>query len=474
VTASAQTADDGQDAAIDFAADAWARGGCVDPPAELGLPDAAARNRWRYTEGALRAARDLLDPLGDEPPVDSSSLRDISARAFIICAARYGFDAPTSAEAIAIADNVVAEAVRQAERDAIRRKESVNGQQQHAAGGGDIDLSALRPLSAYAVSEPSYLWRPYIQLGAVNLLVGDYDMGKTWVACAIAAAQTKGWQFPDPRTGKPADGVVEPSNVLYFTAENDPATIRFRIDRLGGDPDRVFIWDTSVKPLPKLSEIDQLDAAFVKAAARSAIFDPIQSGLDHRRNMDKANEVRPLLDALAGLARKHTCAILGLGHLNKATSLQAKHRIIGSIDFGAAPRSILVAAPLRSAGPDHRVLVHLKSSVSKRGRSLGYVLEGEDQNVEFTWTGAVDVDLDELLAPPRSERTDSKKDQAAEFLREFLADGEKTREAISEAAEARGISEGAIKRASIELKVKVGSFGFPRKTTWSLPAWVHQ
>jgi hypothetical protein len=347
--------------------------------------------------------------------------------------------------------------------------------QQSAAGDDDgPDLSALRPLSAYAVSEPSYLWRPYLQLGAVNLLVGDYDMGKTWVACAIAASQTRGWQFPDPRTGKPADGVLEPSNVLYFTAENDPATIRFRIDRLGGDPDRVFIWDTSVKPLPKLSEIDQLDAAFGEVAPRSAIFDPIQSGLDHRRNMDKANEVRPLLDALAGLARKHTCAILGLGHLNKATGMQAKHRIIGSIDFGAAPRSILVAAPLRSAGPDHRVLVHLKSSVSRKGRALGYVLEGEDQNVEFTWTGAVDVDLDELLAAPRSERTDSKTDQAVEFLREFLTSGEKTREAISEAAEARGISDGAIKRASQTLKVKVGSFGFPRKTTWSLPAWVRQ
>jgi RecA-family ATPase len=183
-------------------------------------------------------------------------------------------------------------------------------------------------------------------------------MGKTWVACAVAAALTRGWELPDGRTGTlPDSHTGEPQNVLYLTAENDPATIRFRIETLGGDTGRVFIWDTSVHPLPKLADGDLLDAAFAQVRPALSIIDPIQSGLDHRRNMDKANEVRPLLDALAALSRKYDCATLALGHLNKMSTQQAKHRIIGSIDFGAAPRSILIVAPHRDAGPEHRVLV---------------------------------------------------------------------------------------------------------------------
>jgi translation initiation factor 1 len=58
----------------------------------------------------------------------------------------------------------------------------------------------------------------------------------------------------------------------------------------------------------------------------------------------------------------------------------------------------------------------------------------------------------------------------AEFLREFLAGGAKTKDSVMEAAEARGIGESAVKRAAFTVRVRYGSFGFPRKTTWELPS----
>lgn len=330
-------------------------------------------------------------------------------------------------------------------------------------------LPALKPLSAYEITTPEYLWHPYIQRGAVNLLVGEWAMGKTWVACAIAAALTKGWHLPDAKTGEVPDGAAEASTVLYFTAENTPSTIRFRIERIGGDVERVRFWDTTVEPLPKLTDLAVWDAACTQARPSLVVIDPIQSGLDHRRNIDKVNEVRPMLDALSGLARRHGTAILALGHLNKAAGQQARHRIIGSVDFGAAPRSILMVAP-HGAGADERVLVHYKSSDAPTGCALGYAMKGEESSVEFVWTGGLEADVDELLTPPRSDRTDTAVNRAMVEVRDLLRDGPKSRGHVIGACKERGISESAARRAGRVLRVKIGSVGtYPRTTTWALP-----
>jgi hypothetical protein len=120
VTGEPHASDGGVTAAIDFAAGAWARGGYLEPPAEI--TDLAARNRWRFNQGALREARELLDPLGDDPPVDSTSLRNSIARAFVIGTTHFGFDPLSTDAAIAAADAIVGEAVRHVERDAIQRE----------------------------------------------------------------------------------------------------------------------------------------------------------------------------------------------------------------------------------------------------------------------------------------------------------------------------------------------------------------
>ena len=49
--------------------------------------------------------------------------------------------------------------------------------------------------------------------------------------------------------------------------------------------------------------------------------------------MNRANEARDMTKRLSLLAEKYKCAILLIGHMNKAGGNKAAYRGMGSIDF---------------------------------------------------------------------------------------------------------------------------------------------
>ncbi len=51
--------------------------------------------------------------------------------------------------------------------------------------------------------------------------------------------------------------------------------------------------------------------------------------------MNRANEVRPIFMRLGQVAQRTGCAILLIGHLNKAAGMQSLQRGLGSIDIAA-------------------------------------------------------------------------------------------------------------------------------------------
>lgn len=51
--------------------------------------------------------------------------------------------------------------------------------------------------------------------------------------------------------------------------------------------------------------------------------------------MNRANEVRPIFMRLGQVAQRTDCAILLIGHLNKAAGMQSLQRGLGSIDITA-------------------------------------------------------------------------------------------------------------------------------------------
>ena len=65
------------------------------------------------------------------------------------------------------------------------------------------------------------------------------------------------------------------------------------------------------------------------------IIDPIQAYLGADVDMNRANEVRPIFMRLGQVAQRTGCAILLIGHLNKAAGMQSLQRGLGSIDIAA-------------------------------------------------------------------------------------------------------------------------------------------
>jgi len=181
----------------------------------------------------------------------------------------------------------------------------------------------------------SWLWYPYIPYGKITLIQGDPGDGKTTFVLAIAALLTNGKPMPESE-----DTAAMPVTVIYQTAEDGLAdTIKPRLEEVSADCSRVIVIDESEQALT-LSD-SRIEQAIIKTNAKLLILDPLQAYLGNNVDMHRANEIRPIFKALAGVAERTGCAILIIGHMNKMNGAKGLYRGLGSIDIAAAVRSIL-------------------------------------------------------------------------------------------------------------------------------------
>ena len=163
--------------------------------------------------------------------------------------------------------------------------------------------------------------------------------------------------------------------------------------------------------------------------------DPIQAYLGADVDMNRANEVRPIFMRLGQVAQRTGCAILLIGHLNKAAGMQSLQRGLGSIDIAAAVRSVMFIGKLKH-DPTMRILTHEKSSLAPPGVSLAFSLGDEGG---FRWVGEYDITADEMLSGIEPQR-ETKTQQAKDLICTLLAGGKQVlSEDIDKAALERDI-----------------------------------
>ena len=185
------------------------------------------------------------------------------------------------------------------------------------------------------------------------------------------------------------------------------------------DLERVLVIDDRDTPLTLADE--RIARAIRENNARLVIIDPVQAFLGADVDMNRANEVRPIFRSLGDIAQATGCAIVLIGHLNKAAGTQSTYRGLGSIDITAAVRSLLFIGKLKDS-PTTRVLIHEKSSLAPPGQSLAFSL-GDEKG--FEWIGAYDITADELLAGTDTAKAESKTAQAQMLILELLANGKR-------------------------------------------------
>lgn len=188
----------------------------------------------------------------------------------------------------------------------------------------------------------------------------------------------------------------------------------------------------------------RIEKAIVQCDARLLILDPLQGYLGERVDMNRANEVRTIMKSIGQVAQRTGCAVVLVGHLNKAAGLSSTYRGLGSIDFRAAARSVLVVGRLRK-NKTVRIVVHDKSSLAPEGKSLAFQLGDEEG---FRWLDGYDEISAEELLSGFSSQLETKTAQAEELIRSMLEDGAELHcEEIIRAAADRQISRRTVNEA---------------------------
>ena len=294
-------------------------------------------------------------------------------------------------------------------------------------------------MSDVELTPVEWLWKPYLPFGKLSVLQGNPGEGKTYFAMHLAAACTNGKLLPNMER-------MEPFNVIYQTAEDGLGdTVKPRLIEAGADLNRVLVIDDSDVQLTLSDE--QIEKAIVENNARLVIIDPIQAYLGADVDMNRANEVRPIFMRLGQVAQRTGCAILLIGHLNKAAGMQSLQRGLGSIDIAAAVRSVMFIGKLKH-DPTMRILTHEKSSLAPPGASLAFSLGDEGG---FRWVGEYDITADEMLSGIEPQR-ETKTQQAKDLICALLAGGKQVlSEDIDKAALERGIPGRTVRDAKREL-----------------------
>ena len=257
--------------------------------------------------------------------------------------------------------------------------------------------------------EVEWLWYPYIPYGKITIIEGDPGEGKTTLVLKLAAALSRGLPLPCDD-----DKEYEPIHIIYQTAEDGiEDTIKPRLEKAGADCSMIRVIDETDKELSMTD--DRLEQAIIETKARLIILDPIQAYIGATVDMHRANEIRPVLKHLGIIAEKHNCAIILIGHMNKASGSKSTYRGLGSIDIQATARSVLLVARLRDK-PNIRIMAHDKSSLAPAGDAIGFEMTEDNGMVCI---GPYDITIDELLSGNEG-RGKKKLDIAENFIKEYF------------------------------------------------------
>ena len=252
------------------------------------------------------------------------------------------------------------------------------------------------------IKEFEYVYKPYIPKQVYTVIYGDGGVGKTTFCCGIAAAISAGLPLP----GDDDNTKRTPKKVLFISAEDSESTITKKLLHSGAilsnieicDCDHVFDLAFNGKGLLHLKN-------FIQRVKPELIFiDPWQSFVKQKVNLNRMEQVRPVLENVALLSRLFNCGIVLLAHTSKnAQETNANFAVSGSADFTNGARSaIKIIEDTNTDNPvseDCRLAVHTKSNYHKSGKTISYIFM--DEHVE--WLGLSDVNKRSLEIAARKK-----------------------------------------------------------------------
>jgi 5S rRNA maturation endonuclease (ribonuclease M5) len=289
----------------------------------------------------------------------------------------------------------------------------------------------------------------FIAYGALTLLAGPGNTGKSTAAAAWAAEET-----------------LRGGTVIYLHSEEGRASqLTPKLKAAGADLDRVIFLDVGVTladgreadaklrlpdDLPMLSQLmDDEDVSFV-------VFDALTSFKPEGASGNSQDDVREFLEPLARLAADRDAVFLGIAHFGKDEHRDARKAVLGSAAWTDVPRSVLAFA--RDGETGWGVISDVKGNLTAKSRNVEYCIESVPVDLpsgEVTEVGRIvfgndtDRTADDLRAEARQRREhpDTDGGSPGDWLARFLKNGPQPAVNVYAVGGQAGFSDSQLRRA---------------------------
>ncbi len=307
--------------------------------------------------------------------------------------------------------------------------------------------------------DPEWLIPGYAPKYQITSLAGEGGSGKTTVWCAIAAAVSSG-ERSFMESCIPKDWVKrEPQKVMFFSAEDSyEFTLKRRLRKNGANLANIFSIDVADDRFQDVKFNNPfLERLLAHHRPALCIFDPIQAFVPPEIRMGDRNAMRSCLAPLIGYGEKYGTSFLIIEHANKQSGVWGRKRIADSADIWDISRSVLMSGSTNGGGV--RYLTHEKSNYGPLEETILFTIE--DEVVVFKGN-TTKRDRDFVVEESFNTRQKPQRDEAKEFILDFIKDGEKEVSELDEMAKAMSISKNALKNAKADLRAE------GRIKTWSI------
>ncbi len=332
-------------------------------------------------------------------------------------------------------------------------------------------------LSAVTPKPVHWAWDQRIPAGAITLLIGDPNEGKSTLAIDIIARDSRGASMPphDLPTG------AAPASSLLLSAEDDlERTTLPRVLAAGGDPKRIHHlrevtpWNSATPRLVQIpTDVPLLENIIVQHRCRYMVVDVFSAFIAEGLNQNADSDMRACLSVLSGMAERTQVSVILLAHMNKKENSRGMYRAGGSVAIIGAARAAFAVGP-NPDDPSEKVFAAVKHNLGPKPPSLTYRIEPAEGVSRIAWGGQTELSAADVLGAPQGQRGGSgggqKVEQAKDIIQDILAAGPRGSNEVLQACVDAGLSERTYWTARKALGVRAEKTEFAGNWLLTMPA----
>ena len=317
--------------------------------------------------------------------------------------------------------------------------------------GGEPDIM---PFSEVVDTGPlGWLWQGYLPLGRVIGFIGNGGIGKSLLMVDLAARVSAGLPMPD---GTPS---VKGGVLILTRGEDSASAIKQRLRAAGADISRVYCRRGDTWEFPR--DAKRLRRLLVRYGIVLVIIDPIKEFTPSAHDRDEIS-IRRCISPFSDIVEETNAVIILIRHIGKKQGQDAGFMGIGSVSWRNVVRGEYAAG--RDPDDSSRLLfANDKLNDAATPLTLAWRIRSISQTVAvIEWEGVSPRTADDLFIKHQSGP--QKRDDAEDFLRNYLANGARPARKVHDAALVLGHTERTLQRARKVLSVK----SYQAKRVWML------